>query len=62
MWFAELLSLEKTGGTGTERKNWDHPDYCIKIGLNTQKSPGDLWRLAVTDNSNQLGALPSNSV
>ena len=36
-------------GTGiVERMNQDHPDYSIvEIGQNTEKSPGDLRRLAV---------------
>ena len=34
---------KKTGGTGSQRRKRDHPDYrVIKIGLNTEKSPGDL--------------------
>ena len=28
--------------------NGDHPNYIIEIGQNTEKSPGDLRRLAVT--------------
>ena len=31
-----------------QRTSGDHPDYCIiKIGYNTEKSPGDLRKLAV---------------
>ena len=38
-----------TRGLGNMRTSWDHPNYsAIKIGLNTEKSPGDLRRLAVT--------------
>ena len=38
-----------TGRIGNERKSGDHPDYSfIKIGHNTEKSPGDLRRLANT--------------
>ena len=34
---------------GNQRKSEDHPDYnIIKISQNTEKSPGDLWRLAAT--------------
>ena len=34
---------------GNKRTRGDHPDYSIiKIGQNTEKSPGDLKRLAVT--------------
>ena len=36
-------------GFGNERTSGDHPNYSfIKIGLNTEKSSGDLRRLAVT--------------
>ena len=32
-----------------QRKNQDHSNYCIiKIGQNTEKSPGDLCRLGIT--------------
>ena len=32
-----------------QKKSRDHPDYSIvKIGQNTETSPGDLRRLAVT--------------
>ena len=38
-----------TGRLENKRASGDHPDYSIiKIGLNTEKSPGDLRRLAVT--------------
>ena len=38
-----------TGGHGNKRAGTDLPNYCIiEIGQNTEKSPGDLWRLAVT--------------
>ena len=38
-----------TGGVGYKRTNGDHLNYGItEIGQNTKKSPGDLWRLAVT--------------
>ena len=34
---------------GNQKMNRDHPDYTIvEIDQNTQKSPGDQWRLAVT--------------
>ncbi len=36
-------------GTGNKRTSGDRPDYSIiKINQNTEKSPGDLRRLAVT--------------
>ena len=37
------------GRVGNRRSNRDHPDYSIvEIGQNTEKSPVDLKRLAVT--------------
>ena len=40
-----------TGGLGNKRTSGDHPnDNIIKIGQNTEKSPGDLRRLAVAQN------------
>ena len=34
---------------GNKRTRGDHPNYSIiENGQNTEKSPGDLWRLAVT--------------
>ena len=40
---------KKTGGTGNQGKNRNHPDHSnVKIGKNTQKSPDDLRGLAVT--------------
>ena len=39
-------------GLGNKRTNRDHPNYdIVKIGQNTDKSPGDLRRLAVTQTS-----------
>ena len=39
----------KTGDLGNKRTCGDHPNYWItEIGQNTEKSPGDLRRLAVT--------------
>ena len=36
------------GIVGNWRTSWDHPNYnIIKIGQNTEKSPGELRRLAV---------------
>ena len=38
-----------TGRLGNKRTSGDHPNYIIhKIGQNTEKSAGDLRRLAVT--------------
>ncbi len=47
------VSLQRVGkGTGRLEKksaSGNHPNYSIiKIGQNTEKSPGDLRRLAVT--------------
>ena len=43
-----------TGRLGNKRTNGDHPDYSIiKIGQNTEKSTGDLRRLAVTPNTSE---------
>ena len=37
--------------SGNNRISGNHPDFCIiKIGQNTEKSPGDLRRLSVTQN------------
>ena len=41
-----------TGGLGNQRTSRDHPDYSIiKIGQNTQKSPGDFMRLGFIETS-----------
>ena len=41
--------IKGTGGLGNKRKSGDHPNYyIIENGQNTEKSLGDLWRLAVT--------------
>ena len=41
--------LKGTGGLGSWRTCGDHPNYSIiENGRNTEKSPGDLRRLAVT--------------
>ena len=40
-----------TGGLGGRRMSGHHPNYyIIEIGQNTEKSPGDLRELAVTQN------------
>ena len=37
------------GAIGNQRKNWDHQDCMIvEINQNTQKSPGNLRKLGVT--------------
>ena len=39
-----------TGGLGDKRTSREHPNYFIvEIDQNTEKSPGDLKRLAVTE-------------
>ena len=41
--------LRRLEGLGNKRSNEDHPNCnIIKIGQNTEKSPGDLKILAVT--------------
>ena len=49
-WFAQNNSQRSgKGRLRNQRTNRDHLDYnIIKIGLKTEKSPGDLRRLAVT--------------
>ena len=45
-------------GTGNKRTNGDHPNYCIiEIGQNTEKSPGDLKRPAVTQTPEKVHQL-----
>ena len=54
----DLQRIGKGGGrVGNKRSSKDHPEYSIKIGQTTKKSPEDLWRLAVTQTparNNQL--------
>ncbi len=39
----------ETGGFGNKRTSEDYPNYSIVgISQNSKKSPGNLWRLAVT--------------
>ena len=41
-----------TGGLGNKKTSGDHPNYCIiEIGQNAEKSPGNLRRVVVTQNS-----------
>ena len=41
--------VQETGGLRNKRTCGDHLNYCIiKIGQNTEKCPGDLRRIAVT--------------
>ena len=48
-WYSHQQIDKRTGGLKNKRTSGDHPnDSIIKIGQNTEKSPGDLRRLAVT--------------
>ena len=41
--------IKRTGGLGNKRKSGDYPNYSINENdQNTEKSPGDFRRLAVT--------------
>ena len=43
------ILIKNTGGLGDKRMSGDHLNYCIvEIGQNTEKSSGDLRRLAFT--------------
>ena len=40
--------IKRTGGLGSKKTSGDHPNYSIiENGQNTEKSPGDLRKLAV---------------
>ena len=44
--------VKKTGGLRNKRTRGDHPGYSfIKVGQNTEKGPGNLRKLAVTQTS-----------
>ena len=48
-WYSHQRFIEKTGRLGGWRTSGDHPNYSIiENGQNTEKSSGDLRRLAVT--------------
>ena len=48
-WYSNWRINKRTGGLGNKRTSGDHPNYhIIKINQNTEKSPGELRRLAVT--------------
>ena len=48
-WYSNERIIKETGGLGIWRTIGDHPNYSIiENGQNTEKSPGDLKRLAVT--------------
>ena len=49
-WYSHQKINKGTGGLENKRTNGDHPNYyTIEIGQNTEKSPGNLRRLAVTE-------------
>ena len=48
-WYCHQRIGTRTGGLGNNRTIGDHPNYSIiKIGQNTEKSPVNLRRFAVT--------------
>ena len=48
-WYSHRKIIKGTGGFGNRRTSGDHPnDSTIEIGQNTEKSSGDLRRLAAT--------------
>ena len=48
-WYSNQRFATGTGGLGNKRTSGDHPNYgIVEIGQNTEKSPGDSRRLAVT--------------
>ena len=52
VWNCNKRITKGTGGLGNWQKGGDHPnDSIIKNGQNTEKSPEDLRRLAVTQTS-----------
>ena len=51
-WYSHQRILKETGGLGNKKTSGDHPNYnTFEIGQNTEKSPGDLRRIAVTQTS-----------
>ena len=47
----DALCTEVIGGLGNKRTNGDHrSNSIVEIGQNTEVSPGDLRRIAVTQN------------
>ena len=48
-WYSHQMIIKATGGLGNKRTRGDHLNYyTIEIGQNTEKSPGELRRLSVT--------------
>ena len=51
-WYSHRSVIKETGGLGNKRTSGYHPNYnIIEIGQNTEKSPEDLKRVAVTETS-----------
>ena len=47
-----IIIIIMTRGLGIKRKSGDHPNYWLtEIGQNTEKSPGDLRRLIISNSS-----------
>ena len=46
--YSQQRIRKEAGGLGNKRVSEDHPSYNIKICQNTEKSLGDLRRLAIT--------------
>ena len=48
-WYSHQMIIKGTGGIGGRRTSGGHPNYnIIENSQNTEKSPVDLGRLAVT--------------
>ena len=48
-WYSHQRIIKGAGGVGNKKTSGDPPNYyLIKIDQNTERSPGDLRRLAVT--------------
>ena len=48
-WKVNGLEGKGTGRLENKRTSKDHPDHCIiKVSQNTEESPGDLRRFAIT--------------
>ena len=64
-WYSHQRIGTRTGGLGNNWTNGDNPHYCIiEIVQNTEKSPGDLRRFAVTQTpvkDHQQNAYAKNS-
>ena len=47
--YSNERTIKRSGGLGKKRASGNYPNYCIiEIGQNTEKSPRDLSRLAVS--------------